>query len=129
MTEVMERGPLMIPTIVRRVGEGGIQVLERLVEGTPDGDGRALCVFWSVEHARRDMYANGCYPEDGRKAIERDHEELVLVFDVLSQFDGGGPRLAYIEPAPGAPELCAVLRPEQLIAMLKESVGEEQEED
>ncbi len=133
MVEVMEREPFMTPTIVRRVGEGGIQVLERLVEGTPDGDVvKALCVFWSVEHARRDMYANGCYPEDGWGAIGRDHEELALVFDVLSRLDGGVERLAFLEPCPGAPELSAVLWPAELIAMLKESEaspGEEQEED
>ncbi len=120
MTAVMEREPpAMMPTIVRRVGRQGIQLLERTIEGTPDGDVKALCVFWSLEHARRDMYANGCYPEDGWRAIERDHQELALVFELLKELEGRE-RLAYVEPAPGAPEVSALLRPEELIAMLEE---------
>lgn len=123
MTEVMERDPVMRPTIVRRVGPEALEVMERTVHG-PDGQQKALCIFWSVEHARRDMYANGCYPEDGWKAIERDDEELALVFEVLNQFDAEGPHLVFIEPAPGAPELSAVLRPEEFIEMLQECATE-----
>jgi hypothetical protein len=128
VTEVMEcEPPAMMPTIVRRVGKRGIQVLERTVEGTPDGEMKALCVFWSLEHARRDMYANGGYPEDGWKVIERDAEELVGVFEVLKELEGME-RLAYLEPAPGAPELSALLRPEDLIEMLEGCAGEEGDE-
>ncbi len=130
MTAVMEREPpAMMPTIVRRVGRQGIQLLERTIEGTPDGDVKALCVFWSLEHARRDMYANGCYPEDGWRAIERDHQELALVFELLNQLEGEPPRFAYVEPAPGAPDVWALLRPEELIAMLEECRGEEGDAD
>ncbi|MDP8951050.1 MAG: hypothetical protein M3N18_02235 [Actinomycetota bacterium] len=126
MTAVMEREPpAMMPTIVRRVGREGIQLLERTIEGTPDGDVKALCVFWSLEHARRDMYANGCYPEDGWKAIERDAEELALVFDVLSQLEGETPVFVYIEPAPGMPDVWALLRPEEFFEMLEECRREE----
>ncbi len=118
MTEVMEREPLMMPTVVRRVHEGGLQVLQRTVESTPEGDvQQALCVYWSVEHARREMYAKGCHPEDGWKAIERDDEELELMFEVLAEI--GGPTLAYIEPAPGAPELSAVVDPAEFIDALR----------
>ena len=120
--EVMERDPLMTPTIVRRVHGGRIQTMERLV-ASPDGkQERALSVFWSIEHARREMYANGRYPEDGWKAITRDEEELEAVFGLLAEM--GGPTLAYVEPAPGAPELCALLRPAELVAMLNESACE-----
>ncbi len=121
MTTVMEREPLaMMPTIVRRVGPDGVQLMERVVENCPEGPAKALCVFWSVEHARRTMYANGCYPEDGWGAIERDARELALVFDVLNQLEGELPRFVYVEPAPGAPELRALMRPEDFIAMLEE---------
>ncbi len=116
MTEVMERDPAMMPTIVRCIHEGGIQIMDRAVD-FPYGRERALCVFWSVEHARRDMYAKGCYPEDGWVALERDDEELEDLFEVLPQI--GGPTLAYVEPAPGAPELCALPRPAELIDMLR----------
>lgn len=118
MTEVMERDPAMMPTIVRRVSpEGSIETLERVID-LPHGQEKALCVFWSIEHARRDMYAKGCHPEDGWRPIERDDQELELVFEMLAEF--GGATLAYVEPAPGAPELCALLRPEELIALLRE---------
>lgn len=94
MTEVMERDPLMTPTIVGRFVPGVLEVMERAVDGA--GGRMALCVFWSVEYARRDMYANGYYPEDSWRAIERDEEELLLVFDLLNELGGGRPRLAYI---------------------------------
>lgn len=123
MTAVAERDPAMMPTIVRRVGPEAIEVMERIVDG-PDGHQRALCVFWSVEHARRDMYANRCYPEDGWRAIERNREELALVFDLLSRFDVEGPHLVFIEPATGAPELSAVLDPREFLAMLETNAGE-----
>ena len=116
MTEVMERDPVMRPTIVRRVCAGGLEIMDRGVN-FPDGRERALCVFWSIEHARREMYAHGCYPEDGWRAIERDDEELEDLFELLPQI--GGPTLAYIEPAPGAPELAALLQPKDLLEMLR----------
>ena len=116
MTEVMERDPVMRPTIVRRIHEGGIEIMERTVD-FPDGQERAVCVFWSIEHARRDMYANACYAEDGWVAIERDDEELESPFEALVEMRGAA--LAYVEPAPGAPELAALLRPANLIAMLR----------
>ena len=109
-----------MPTIVRRVGVQGIEIMERAVD-LPDGRAMAVCVFWSIEHARRDMYANGCYPEDGWKAIERDEEELEGLFDVLAELRGA--TLAYIEPAPGSPELSAVLRPADLIEMLRRATA------
>ncbi|MDP8899627.1 MAG: hypothetical protein M3N33_00445 [Actinomycetota bacterium] len=125
MTEVTEREPpAMMPTIVRRVHPNGVQLLERAVEGNPDGPAKALCVFWSLEHARREMYANGCYPEDGWKAIERDAEELVLVFDVLERLEGETPRFVYVEPAPGAPECSLLMRPEAFIEALREGVAD-----
>lgn len=119
---VMEREPAMTPTIVRRVSpQGRLQVLE-WVPGLPDGQQeRALCVFWSIEHARRDMYANSYYPEDVWKAIERDDEDLELAFEFLAEV--GGPTLSYVEPTPGAPELCPLLRPEELIAVLQEAAS------
>ena len=48
MTEVaeLERGPVMWPTIVRRVVPGALETMERRADGE-----RALCVFWSGEHA------------------------------------------------------------------------------
>lgn len=124
MTAVMEFEPAMMPTIVRRVGSGGLETLERIIDDGEFVGERALCVFWSVEHAERDMYANGRHPEDGWKAIERDHEELAQVFEVLSYFDRGAPRFAYVEPAPGTPELCALLEAADLIEMLRECAEE-----
>lgn len=115
MTEVMERGPAMTPTIVRRVVPGAIEVMDRK---TADGK-LALCVFWSVEHARRDMYALGCYPEDGWKAVERNDEQLALLFDLFAMM--GERRMVYVEPAPGAPELSALMEPADFIEMLRES--------
>ena len=117
MTEAMERGPVMMPTVVSRFHEGGIEILERVVD-RPHGREKAVCVFWSIEHVRRDMYANGCYPEDGWRAIEHDDEELEVLFELLPRV--GDATLAYVKPAPGTPELRALLRPEDLIAMLRE---------
>ncbi len=120
MTTVMEREPLMTPTIVRRVAPDGVLLMERVVENCPEGPAKAVCVFWSAEHARRVMYANGCYPEDGWRAIELAARDLALVFDWLNRLEGELPRFVYVEPAPGAPELRALMRPEEFIAMLEE---------
>ncbi len=118
MTEVMERDPAMMPTIVRRVNEGAIETMNRRVDGQ-----EALCVFWSIEHATRDMEAGGFWPEDGWKAIERDHEELAQAFDLLETMVG--PLLAFLEPCPGAEELQGVFEPAELVDMLERSLPED----
>ncbi len=119
MTEVMEREPAMMPTIVRRVHEGGLETMSRWTEGP--GEQEALCVFWSIEHAERDMEAGGFRPEDGWKAIERDHEELAEAFRLL-QMIVVGPLLAYLEPCPEDEDLQGVFGPAELVDMLERSL-------
>ncbi len=116
MTEVMEREPAMMPTIVRRVNEGAIETMNRRVEGQ-----ETLCVFWGKEHAERDMEAGGFRPEDGWRAIERDHEELARVFEVL-QAMAVGPLLAFLEPCPEDESLGGVFEPAVLVDILEESL-------
>ncbi len=116
MTEVMEVDPPIMPTIVRRVHEGAIETLSRRIEGQ-----EALCVFWSIEHAERDMEAGDFRPEDGWKAIARDHEELARVFEVL-QVMAAGPQLAYLEPCPEDESLQALLEPAELVDLLERSL-------
>ncbi len=53
-----------------------------------------------------------------RRATEIDDEGLETLFDLLSPI--GGPTLVHLEPAPGAPELTAVLRPAAFIELLRE---------
>jgi hypothetical protein len=113
MTETMQ-DPVMRPTIVRRVVPGALQTMERRAEGE-----RALCVFWSVEDAQRAMREAGFGPEEGWKAIERDHEQLRLVMDALATTSG--PRLIYLEPTPGARDLCGIFEADTFIGMLEES--------
>jgi hypothetical protein len=117
MTEVaeLEREPVMRPTIVRRTVPGALETMERLADGE-----RALCVFWSIGHAERGMLEAGYTADEGWKAIERDHEELRLVFDVLAMTSG--PKLVCLEPPPGHPDLCGFFEPEDFIGMLKESL-------
>jgi hypothetical protein len=119
MTEVLERDPAIMPTIVRRVREGAIETLNRRVDGQ-----EALCVFWSIEHAERDMEAGGFWPEDGWKAIERDHEELAQAFGLLETINAG-PLLAFLEPCPGAEELQGVFEPADLVDMLERHLLED----
>jgi hypothetical protein len=118
VTEVaeLEREPVMRPTIVRRVVPGALQKMERRVDGE-----RALCVFWSLEHAERAMYEAGYTPDEGWKAIERDHEELALVFSLLAMTSG--PKLAFVEPAPNDPDVGGVVvEPEDFIGLLEDSL-------
>jgi len=115
MTEVMEREPAMMPTIVRRAVPGAIETMNRRVDGQ-----EAVCVFWSIEHAERDMEAGGFRPEDGWKAIERDHEELAQVFDLLQMMVG--PLLAVLEPCPEDAELWGIFEPAELVDMLERSL-------
>ena len=117
MTEVaeLERGPVMWPTIVRQVVPGGLQTMERRADGE-----RALCVFWSREHAERAMLEAGNSPDEGWRAITRDHEELSLVMDLLAMTSGL--RLIYLEPPPNYPDLCGVFEPEVFIGKLKDSL-------
>jgi hypothetical protein len=110
--------PVFYPTIVRRVHQGGLETMSRTFEGQ-----EALCVFWSIEHAERDMDAGGFSPAEGWKAIERDHEELAQVFDLLRKI--GRPSLVYLEPAPDAPELYGVFEPETFVGMLEASQDEQ----
>jgi len=110
-----EREPVMWPTIVRRVVPGAIQTMERRVD-----DQRALCVFWSVEHAEQGMREAGYSVEEGWKAIERDHEELARVFDLLAMISG--PQLMVLEPSPDDPDLGGVFEPAEFIAMLERSL-------
>jgi hypothetical protein len=104
----------MRPTRVRRVVLGAVQTMERLADGE-----RALCVFWSVEDAQRAMLEGGCPAEEGWKAIERDHEELRFVMDVLAAT--AGPELIYLEPTPDAPDLSGIFEVDVFIGMLEES--------
>ena len=117
MTEVagLQREPRLWPTIVRRVVPGALQTMERLADGE-----RALCVFWSLEHADRAMLEAGYTPDEGWRAITRDHEELSLVMDLLAQT--AGPELIYLEPPPGYPDLGGVFEPDVFIGMLEESL-------
>ncbi len=115
MAMVMEQEPALMPTIVRRVHEGGLETINRRVDGQ-----EAVCVFWSIEHAERDMEAGGFRPEDGWKAIERDHEELAQVFDLLQMM--GGPLLAVLEPCLGDEDLGGVFEPAELVDMLERSL-------
>lgn len=117
MTEVMERDPAMMPTIVRRVVPGSIETMERRVDGE-----RALCVFWSVEHAEQGMREAGYTPEEGWKAIERDHEELARACDLLRM--AGGPPLVFLEPGPEDEEMFGVFQPANFIAMLEMSLSD-----
>lgn len=105
----------MYPTIVRRVVPGAIQTMERLAAGE-----RALCVFWDLEHAERAMLEAGYTPNGGWRAVTRDDEELSLVMDLLAL--SSGPRLIYLEPPPGHPDLWGVFEPEEFIRMLRESL-------
>ncbi len=114
MTEVRERDPVMMPTIVRRAVPGAVEMMERRAD-----DERALCVFWGVEDAEWAMLEAGYTPDEGWKAIERDHEELQLVMDLLAATSG--PRLIYLEPPPGGPNLCGVFEPDVFIGMLEDS--------
>ena len=116
MTEVaeLERGPVMWPTIVRRAVPGALETMERLADGE-----RALCVFWSIEDAERSMLEAGYTPDEGWRAITRDHEELSLAMDLLAMTSGL--RLIYLEPPPDYPDLGGVFEPEVFIGMLKES--------
>lgn len=116
MTEVVELEPVMRPTIVRRVHRGGLETMNRRVE-----EQDALCVFWSIEHAERDMEAGGFRPEEGWRAIERDHEELARVFEVL-QAMAVGPVLAFLEPCPEDDSLGGVFEPAVLVDILEESL-------
>jgi len=116
MTEVMELESAMMPTIVRRVHGDAIETMNRRA-----GDQELLCVFWSIEHAERDMEAGGFRPEDGWKAIERDDEELARAFDVLQEVVDK-PLLAYLEPCPEDESLCGVFEPAVLVDMLKRSL-------
>jgi len=120
MTEVLELEPAIRPTIVRRVGEKGLETLNRRV-GLAGQE--ALCVFWSIEHAERDMEAGGFRPEDGWKAIERDHKELALVFSLLETMVVG-PLLAYLEPCPEDEELQGVFESAELVEMLERSLAD-----
>lgn len=110
-----ELGPEFRPTVARRAAEGAIEILDRLT-GTGE---RALCVFWSPEHARRDLYAMGCRPEDGWEGVEIGPDEAETVLEGLAAYNGT--RWVYVEPAPGAPKLRALMRPGKFVAMLRES--------
>jgi hypothetical protein len=110
----LQPNPVMWPTIVRRVVPGAVETMERQAEGE-----RALCVFWSVEDAQRAMLEGGYTPEEGWKAIERDHEELRFVMDVLAAT--AGPELIYLEPTPDAPDLSGIFEVDVFIGMLEES--------
>jgi hypothetical protein len=110
----LQPNPVMRPTIVRRVAQGAIETMERQAEGE-----RALCVFWSIEDAERAMREAEYAPEEGWKAIERDHEQLRLVMDALATTSG--PRLIYLESAPDAPDLSGIFEPDAFIGMLEES--------
>lgn len=117
MTEVaeLERAPVMRPTIVRRVVPGALQTMERLADGE-----RALCVFWSIGHAEEVMLEAGYTADEGWKAINRDHDQLALVFDLLAV--SSGPELVFLEPPPGHPDLGGVFEPEVFVGMLKDSL-------
>jgi hypothetical protein len=106
--------PVMRATIVRRVVPGAVQTMERLTDGE-----RALCVFWSIEDAQRAMLEGGCPAEEGWKAIERVHEELRLVMDLLAM--SSGPELIYLEQTPGAPDTSGIFEADVFIGMLEDS--------
>ncbi len=101
----------MYPTIIRRVtDDGAIETINR-----KDDDGRsALCIFWSLEHARQAMEECGLSAD--WRAVERDHEQLAMVFELV------GVELAYLEPHPEDPELGGVFEPDEFIQMLEKSV-------
>ncbi len=104
----------MCPTIIRRVTDrGAIETINR-----KDDEGRsALCIFWSLEHARRTMEESGLSVDDYWRAIERDHEQLAMVFELIDV------ELAYLEPHPEDPQLAGVFEPDEFIRLLEESVS------
>ncbi len=118
MTAVMEREPALRPTIVRRVADSGLETMNRTVDGQ-----RALCVFWSIEHAEREMEANGFPATDGWRAIERDHQELAQVFDLLQLI--AGPMLAVLEPCPEDEDMGGIFEPAELVDILERSLEAE----
>ncbi len=112
--QVMERGEALMPAIVRRVYDGAVQTLERRVDGR-----RALCVFWSEDHAQSEMEAAGCSAADGWRAVERNHEELGLVFDILPSLE-----LVCLEPCPEDERLWGIFEPTEFITFLEASLEE-----
>lgn len=114
MTELAEREPEFRPTIARRVGADGIQVIDRTIGGA----GKALCVFWSAEHARRDCYKLGGRPEDGWGFVETDADKLETLFDLLGE--ANGMRWVHVEPAPGCSDLHALIPVGVFLEFLRE---------
>jgi hypothetical protein len=104
----MSEDPIMRPAIVRRVGERGVQILERRAE-----EGLALCVFWSKEHAE-EATRSFAPAAEGWRASDVDQEKLRIIFDViLPDHD-----LIYLEPHPDDPDLCGAFEPDVFIEML-----------
>ncbi len=84
----------MHPTVAWRYHDGAVEILDRFTAG---GE-RALCVFWSPKHGRRNLYAKGCYPEDGWEAVGRAADEMKRVLGLVTEINGT--RWVYVEPAP-----------------------------
>lgn len=112
-----ERDPEFRPTVARRIGPEGLDVVDRVFEGV----GKALCVFWNAHHARRDLYALGGRPEDGWGFVEIDADGIAEVMMWLGEMNEA--RLVYVEPAPGAPDLHGLFEVEEFVSMLREMEG------
>jgi hypothetical protein len=116
--QLAERDPEFRPTIARRAHAGGLDVIDRTI-----GDlGKALCVFWSAEHARRDLYRLGGRPEEGWGFVEMDSEKLAILMAFLGELNGA--RFVYVEPAPGAPHLRGLFEADEFVEALREMEGE-----
>ncbi len=116
--QVAQREPEFRPTIARRVAEdGALLVIDRVVGGL----GKALCVFWGAEHARRDLYALGGRPEDGWGFVEVDSAALATILAFLGEM--GEERLVSVEPAPGAPHLAGLFGAAEFVEFLREQEG------
>jgi hypothetical protein len=114
MTTTMEREPEFRPTIARRAHAGGLDFIDRTI-----GDqGKALCVFWSAEHARRDCYHLGGRPEDGWGFVEIDADGMAQILPLLREL--GEARWVYVEPAPGAPELQGLFEVDTFVSIMRE---------
>ena len=68
----------------------------------------------------RDMRETGHGPEDGWKAVERDHAQLALAAELLA----AEIRLFHLEAPAGHPDLSGFFEPDVFIGMLEESERE-----
>ncbi len=121
MTETMELrdDPVMYPTIVRRVHEGRLELMERKIGGRG-----AMCVFWSASHAETVMHETGFVSEEGWKPVEQDIETLGLIFCTLPEVE-----LTFIEKAPDDPALGGLpMEKAALLDMLEECRPDEDDE-